>query len=140
MFGAVSNTFGLMVPHGKLAACIERLEEAMQALRKTPYHEVLGRNFLHQTDAAAKYLTDFHRNASKKISVAAMYFEMNGFTINPDRWYFDGFAYETAGDIWELEWLAHWDADTDNEQFTLTGLESVQELRTATAMKINRSA
>jgi hypothetical protein len=127
MFGAVSNTFGLMVPHGKLAACIERLEEAMQALRKTPYHEVLGRNFLHQTDAAAKYLTDFHRNASKKISVAAMYFEMNGFTINPDRWYFDGFAYETAGDIWELEWLAHWDADTDNEQFTLTGLESVQE-------------
>jgi hypothetical protein len=26
-----------------------------------------------------------------------------------------------------LEWLAHWDVDTDNDQFTLTGLESVQE-------------
>ena len=85
MFGAVSTTFGLMVPHGKLAGCIERLEEAMQVLRKTPYQEALGRNFLHQTDAAAKYLIDFHRNASKKISVAAMYFVINGFTINPDR-------------------------------------------------------
>jgi hypothetical protein len=38
---------------------------------------------------------------------------MNGFTINPDRWHFDGFAYETAGDIWALDWLAEWDADTD---------------------------
>jgi hypothetical protein len=67
------------------------------------------------------------RQASAKINVAAMYFEMNGFTINPDRWYFDGFAYETVGDIWELDWLAHWDADTDDDQFTLTGMESVQE-------------
>jgi hypothetical protein len=29
MYGVVSMTFGLMVPHGELAACIERLEEAM---------------------------------------------------------------------------------------------------------------
>ena len=56
-----------------------------------------------------------------------MYLEMNGFTINPDRWYFDGFAYETAGNTRELEWLAHWDADTENDQFTLTGMELVQE-------------
>ncbi len=127
MYGAVSRTFGLMVPHGKLAACIECLEEAMQALRKTPYHEVLGLDFLHQTDAAAEYLAEFHREASDKFSVAAIYFEMNGFTINPDRWYFDGFAYKTAGEIWDLDWLAEWDADTDNEQFTLTGMELVQE-------------
>jgi hypothetical protein len=99
----------------------------MQALRKTPFHDVLGRDFLHQTDAAADYLATFHRNASERVKVAAMYFEMNGFTINPDRWYFDGFAYKTEGDTWELEWLAHWDADTGCDQFTLTGMESVQE-------------
>jgi len=127
MYGTVATFFGLMVPHGKLAACIDQLEEAMQALRRTPYHEVLGRSFLHQTNSAAEYITEFHRKASKKINVAAMYFEINGFTINPDRWYFDGFAYRAAGDIWELEWLAHWDADTGNSQFTLTGMESVQE-------------
>ncbi len=127
MYGAVSNAFGLMVPHGKLDACIAFLEEGMHALRKTPYHEVLGRGFLHQTSAAAEYLIKFHRKASAEIDVAALYFEMNGFTINPDRWYFNGFAYKTAGDIWELEWLAHWDADTGNDSFTLTGMESVQE-------------
>jgi hypothetical protein len=127
MFGAVSNAFGLMVPHGKLIACISLLEEGMRALHKTPYHDVLGRDFLHQTNPAADYLIKFHRNASEKIDVAAIYFEMNGFTINPDRWYFDGFAYETAGDIWDLDWLASWDADTENDQFTLTGMESVQE-------------
>ena len=127
MFGAVSTTFGLMVPHGKLAACIALLEEGLHALRTTPYHEVLGRDFLHLTDAAATYLIRFHRNASTKVNVAAMYFEMNEFTINPHGWYFDGFAYETPEDIWELEWLAHWDADTENDQFTLTGMELVQE-------------
>jgi hypothetical protein len=127
MLGAISNAFGFMVPHGKLTGCIQLLEEAMEALRKTPYHQVLGRDFLHHTDSVAEYLINFHREASANIDIAALYFEMNGFTINPDRWYFDGFAYETAGDIWELEWLAHWDADTDDEQFTLTGMEPVQE-------------
>jgi hypothetical protein len=87
---------------------------------------VLGRSFLHQTNAAAEYLINFHRQASAKIDVAAIYFEMNGFTINPNRWFFDGSAYKTAGDIWNLDWLAYWDADTDNEGFTLTGMELVQ--------------
>src|SRR5262245_44178720 len=93
MSGVVSNQFGLMVPHGKLAECIAFLEEGMNALRKTPYHQVLSRDFLHQTDSAAEYMVNFHRKASAKMNVAALYFEMNGFTINPDRWYFDGFAY-----------------------------------------------
>jgi hypothetical protein len=115
-----------MVPHGKLEACIVLLEEGLQALRRTPYHDVLGRDFLRQTDTAAEYLINFHRNALAKTKVGALYFEMNGFTINPDRWYFDGFAYQTAGDIWELEWLAHWDAETD-QGFTLEGMETVQE-------------
>jgi hypothetical protein len=127
MSGPVSSAFGLMVPHGKLLACIALLEEGMHALHKTPYHAVLDRNFLHQTDAAAEYLINFHRKVSVSIDVAAIYFEMNGFTINPDRWYYDGFAYKTSGSIWDLDWLAYWDADTENEQFTLTGMEAVHE-------------
>jgi len=127
MGGVVGGIFGRMVPHGELNPCIELLEEGMNALRKTPFHDVLGRDFLHQTSTVAKYMIDFHRTSIEKINVAALYFEMNGFTINPDRWYFDGFAYKTAEDVWELEWLAHWDADTDSDSFTLTGMESVQE-------------
>ncbi|MFL5245461.1 MAG: hypothetical protein ACJ8FY_25475 [Gemmataceae bacterium] len=127
MSGPVSSSFDLMVPHGKLLACIELLEEGLQALRKTPYHEVLGRDFLHQTDAAADYLINFHRKASATIDVAAIYFEMNGFTINPNQWHFDAFAYVTAGSIWELEWLADWQSDTGGEEFVLTGMETVQK-------------
>jgi hypothetical protein len=55
---------------------------------------------------------------------------MNGFTINPARWYFEGFAYEKGDTLWNLtwetEWLSRWDAHS-NSQFTLTGLEPVQE-------------
>jgi hypothetical protein len=58
-----------------------------------------------------------------------MYFEMNGFTINPDRWYFTGFAYEKGGDIWDLTWNTNWLTPWDHqtEEFMLTGMEAVQE-------------
>jgi hypothetical protein len=125
--GVVLTEFGLMVPHGKLEPCISRLEEGLRALRETPYHRALGRDYLGQTKAAADYLIEFHRKVSAKMPVAALYFEMNGFTINPDRWYFSGFGYKTAGDVWELEWLAHWDVATDAD-FTLEGMEDVQEV------------
>jgi hypothetical protein len=115
-----------MVPHNKLDLCIAFLEEGLQALRRTPYHEVLGRDFLQQTEALAEYMVAFHQKATATVKVAALYFEMNGFTINPDRWYCDGFAYATAGGIWELEWLAHWDAVTD-EPIPLKGMEEIQE-------------
>jgi hypothetical protein len=54
-----------------------------------------------------------------------MYFEMNGFDINPDEWHFHGFAYREAGDIWDPEWLAHWNYDT-SERLVLPGMEAVQ--------------
>ncbi|MBI5366354.1 MAG: hypothetical protein HZA54_04905 [Planctomycetes bacterium] len=126
MSDVISTEFGLLVSHGKLDECICRLEGALRALRTTPFHRVLGRDFLHHTRAAAKYLIEFHQSAPADTKLAALYFEMNGFTINPDRWYCDGFGYRTAGDIWELDWLATWDAETA-EQFTLEGMESAQQ-------------
>jgi hypothetical protein len=74
----------------------------------------------------ADYLIAFHKKAmSQRKKIVAMYFEMNGFTINPDRWFFSGFAYTNAGDVWDLDWLAYWDAETDDD-FTLDGMEPVQ--------------
>jgi len=95
-------------------------------MRRTAYHAVLGRDFLHQTREAADYLVAFYEAASSQGAVSALYCEMNGFSINPDLWFFDGFAYQTAGDIWEIEWLASWDANT-KESFPLRGMEAVQE-------------
>src|SRR5947199_5631488 len=108
MSGIISHSFGSMVPHGQLAKCIAYLEDGLRSIEASPYNTILGRDYLHHTQNAAHYIIDFHRETTKKFPVKALYFEMNGFTINPDRWYFDGFAYRTGGDIWDLTWDAEW--------------------------------
>jgi hypothetical protein len=51
---------------------------------------------------------------------------MNGFDINPDRWYFDFFGYKRyAADPDDLQWLCEWQSP-DWPQVTLKGLEQVQ--------------
>jgi len=124
--GVISEQFRLLVPHGKLAEAIASLEGALRSLKKTPYHAVLGTDFRHHTASASEYLATFFEEASRTIKVKALYFEMNGFETNPDRWFFDGFAYKRAGDIWGLDWLSAWDAEP-GEEFVLTGMASVQQ-------------
>jgi hypothetical protein len=126
MLGVIPSNFDLMVPHGRLTACIALLEEGLRSLRRTPFHIVLGRDFLHQTGPATSYMVDFHRMASASMKVGALYFEMNGFPNNTDRWYCEGFAYRKAGDMWDLDWLAKWAGEAE-EQFPLKGMEPVQE-------------
>jgi hypothetical protein len=127
MKGVVARRFRLMVPHGRLAECIEYLEEGLRALQPTPYHRVLGRSFLPQTDALAAWLADFCRKADVTgLGLAAVYLEMNGFAINPQEWHCNIFGYKTAGSLWKLEWLASWDAERA-ERFVLDGMEPVQE-------------
>ncbi len=129
MSGVVHSMFSLTVPHGKLPECIRSLEDGLRSIKETPYHAVLGRDFLHHLDDAATFIAHFFQAASRNTPVGAMYFEMNGFTINPNRWYFNGFGYEKGGDIWDLtwntDWLTPWDHET--EEFTLTGMEPVQK-------------
>jgi hypothetical protein len=116
-----------MVPHGKLEQCIAFLEDGLRSLKRTPYHRVLGKDFLHQTDDLAEWLIDFCQKAvASRLKLAAIYLEMNGFTINPKQWHCGIFGYKKAGDIWELNWLSRWDAERE-ECFVLRGMESVQE-------------
>ena len=127
MSGAVSTQFDLMVPHAKLAPCIVWLEAGLSCLKRTPYHRVLGKDFLRQTDDLAAWLIDFHQKAVvAKLKLAAIYLEMNGFTINPKQWHCNLFGYKKAGNIWELDWLTEWDAERE-ECFVLRGMEPVQK-------------
>lgn len=129
MSGVVESLFGLRVPHGKLTECITALESGLSSINETPYHSVLGRDFLHHVEDAANMLVAFYRGTSSRGPLKAVYFEMNGFTINPNRWHFSGFGYRKGGDIWDLtwntEWLSPWDEETSD--FTLTGMEPVQD-------------
>jgi hypothetical protein len=138
MSGAIHSNFSGSVPHGELAKCIAYLEGGLRSLQETPYHAILGRDYLQHTEAAADFILAFFRKTTQKFPVAVLYFEMNGFTINPDRWYFDGFAYRAGGNIWDLTWNTQWlsgcDAST-SEGFTLTGLEPVQQAFTDVFMR-----
>jgi hypothetical protein len=129
MSGPIHSLFGLTVPHRKLLECIASLEDALRFLRHTPYHEVIGLSFLHQRSEVSQFMVNFYRVAKTEREVRAMYFGMNGFDINPERWYFNGFAYEKGGRLWDLawetDWLSGWDASSD--EFTLTGMEAVQQ-------------
>jgi hypothetical protein len=126
MSNAISHQFELMVPHGKLEKCITSMEDGLRALKQTPYHKVLGKDFLHQADELAVWLIDFCQKAfATKLKLAAIYLEMNGFTINPKQWHCNLFGYKKAGDIWDLDWLSAWDAERA-ECFVLRGMETVQ--------------
>lgn len=71
-------------------------------------------------------INDFIDECEKEFDIKAVYLEMNGFDINPDRWYFDFFGYEVyEADPDDLEWLCDGQS-SDWLQVTLTGLESVQ--------------
>ncbi len=88
MSNPVQSLFGITVPHGKLLECIASLEEGLRCVKETAFHSVLGSDFLHHTDAVAQFISEFYRSASQDHSIGAMYFEMNGFEINPGRWFF----------------------------------------------------
>jgi hypothetical protein len=60
------------------------------------------------------------------MKIGALYFEMNGFAINTGGWFFSGFGYKKAGNEWDLDWLASWDAETE-QYIRLEGMESVQK-------------
>lgn len=127
MSGVISTQFDLMVPHGQLDRCIVLLEDGLRCLNSTPYHLVLGKSLLNQTEDLARWIADFSRKAdAASVGLAALYLEMNGFAINPDEWHCHLFGYKTAGDVWDLDWLSSWDAE-NSDCFVLRGMEEVQQ-------------
>jgi len=115
-----------MVSHGAVDQFIGWAEEGLRTIHDTPFHTVLGLSFDHLIEPAADYLASFFEKASSLFPVRSMYFEMNGFEINPDCWFFSGFAYETGGTIWDPDWLADWNYEA-GDIFVLSGMESVQD-------------
>jgi len=56
----------------------------------------------------------------------AFYCEMNGFTINYDRWFIDLFSFSEIGKE-DYEWLADFEHHT-NKDLTITGFEKIQKV------------
>ena len=62
---------------------------------------------------------------------------MNGFDINPDRWFFDVFAYTEYGGHDDHDWIADWQSESYDDM-TITGLEQLQEVYASPAFRDKR--
>jgi len=127
------NQFALakaLQPHlrkGDLTHCESIVLEHLSRYPDSPFQLATRLNFNNNLDDLASSFDTFFAREQKKFEIAAAYVEMNDFSINPDRWYFDLFAYQTYGGHKDYDWLSDWDSD-DCDHITLTGMEELQFL------------
>jgi hypothetical protein len=109
-----------------IRGAIQFLEERLAKEKVGRFKGLLGKGFSNSPRSILLGINKFIDACSKKFTAQAVYLEMNGFDINPDRWYFDSFGYAKYGaDPGDLEWLCEWQSP-EWPQVTLKGLESVQ--------------
>ena len=106
---------------------VRQLEDYITTDKRGPFASLVGHSFSNSTASMAARLNEFISLCETKLRIEAVYLEMNGFDINPDRWYVDFFGYDRyRRDEDDLDWLSDWQSP-DVPDMTLTGLESVQK-------------
>ena len=126
----------------KLDEAIAMAEQELKKIPTTDFHKILDKNLLHLTSDLAKYIIEFDKStkealkkkqgfiknlfgSGKEVKPAAYYCEMNGFTINYDRWFIDLFSFENYS-LTDWEWLSDFYNSTPND-LTITGFEEIQK-------------
>lgn len=126
----------------KLDEAIAMAEQELKNIPTTDFHKILGKNLLHLTSELAKHINEFDKStkevlkkkqgfiknlfgSGKEVKPAAYYCEMNGFTINYDRWFIDLFSFENYS-LTDWEWLSDFYDSTAND-LTITGFEEIQK-------------
>ncbi|TJZ53810.1 hypothetical protein FAZ15_17480 [Sphingobacterium olei] len=139
-FELADKLYGLLQTK-KLDEAIALAESELRNIPETDFHKILGRNLLHLVSDLKKYIADFEQSTSdilkkkhgfiksifgskEKQRPVAFYCEMNGFTINYDRWFIDLFSFEKFSlDNWD--WISDF-YDSTSADFTITGFEDIQ--------------
>ncbi|MCC5916087.1 MAG: hypothetical protein JJU02_02045 [Cryomorphaceae bacterium] len=126
----------------KLDEAIAMAEQELKNIPTTDFHKILDKNLLHLTSDLAKHINKFDKStkevlrkkqgfiknlfgSGKEVKPAAYYCEMNGFTINYDRWFIDLFSFENYS-LTDWEWLSDFYDSTAND-LTITGFEEIQK-------------
>ena len=112
---------------GDTAGCAGGVSKRLEAMPRSPFHVALNLSITNRLTDVAAHFDAFFQQESTQYSIAAAYTEMNGFDINPDRWYFDVFAYQSYGGQDDYDWLSDWQSD-DFDDMTITGLEPLQQV------------
>ncbi|SFC87820.1 hypothetical protein SAMN04487907_11110 [Zunongwangia mangrovi] len=126
----------------KLDEAIALAEQELKKIPTTDFHKIIDKNLLHLTSDLAKYINEFDKStkevlrkkqgfiknlfgSGKEVKPAAYYCEMNGFTINYDRWFIDLFSFKNYS-LTDWEWLSDFYDSTAND-LTITGFEDIQK-------------
>ncbi len=125
----------------KLDEAIALAEKELREIPTTAFHRILDRNLLRQASDLANYIAEFDQSTTDvlskkqsflktifgskdKLRPVAYYCEMNGFTINYDRWFIDLFSFEKfSSEDWD--WLSDF-YDSSTNDLTITGFEDIQ--------------
>lgn len=122
------------ISQGEYAKAASLAESVLKNLPTSAFHKIIGRDLLHLTKDAADHISFFYSEAQREFAVKAMYFEMNSFTVNPDMWFFDSFAFSFCGnpdDPADPDWLADYEFsshEAESDSFQITGYEDMQEV------------
>lgn len=104
------------------------ISELMQHCRNKTFNGLMRADFTNSTDEIRAAVAVFCAECNKTFNLQAIYLEMNGFDINPARWYFDLFGYQSLPESNQsLDWLCDWQSP-HYPSITLMGLESIQSL------------
>ena len=122
---------------GDTARCERAVADRLAALPQSPFHIAIELSITNSPVDIAAHFDGFFREEGARFKIAAVYTEMNGFDINPARWFFDVFAYNDYGGHGEYDWLADWQSEPYDDM-TITGLERLQEVYASAAFRDQR--
>ena len=121
---------------GDIGQCERTVAKRLGELPPSPFHAVLDLSISNPPQEVAAFFDRFCLKEEGRVKMAAAYAEMNGFDINPKRWYFSFFGFEEYGGHATYDWLADWQS-ADKSVITITGLEPLQEVYASAAFDDN---
>lgn len=131
-----------LLDQNQLVNAIKLAENELSKIPQTDFHQIIGKSISNQSNELKDYIEHFDKETTKVLNdnksffgkllnseskkPAAYYCEMNGFTINYDRWFIDLFSFNKI-DINNWEWLSDF-YDSSSNDFKINGLEEIQKV------------
>lgn len=116
-----------LINEKKSLEAISYLTQKLQLSKDTIFSPAITDDFLNNEQELLKSLETFIQEDCVVNEIKAIYVEMNGFDINPDKWFFNFFGYKAfETDLDDLDWICEWDWESDS-YVVLTGMERTQK-------------
>jgi hypothetical protein len=112
---------------GNFEKCLNVLEDKLKVFPNAPVKSASEISIKNNPIQAAAHIDVFIKMQSKKFEIKAIYLELNDFSINTDKWYFDLFAYDNYGGHEDYDWLSDWKSGY-YPPMKINGLEKIQNV------------